>query len=259
MYVLSTSTHAALWFPTFIVALVLATAAVEVSKAVALNTDIKDDGFTQTSKETETGKLDGKEEYEYSEINVDVGKKQKVSDEYKETEVAHVYALPVYDLDEGNDTDFDNHVFKRHTTLRGHLHYYIKYARNLPDTDGWWNIPDPYVKVVAVKPFGAQYTKTTHYIQGTQNPTWNSRLDMRNGGCEWTHFKIQIWDDDNFYDDAMSPEQTFDITSGRHSNVRYCTSNFCNGYMYFDYTLTPDGNGCSPNLCKCFTCMTAEL
>ena len=226
-------------------ALVFATAAVEVSKAVALNTDIKDDGFIQTSKETETGKLDGKEE---SEISVDAGKEQEVSDENKETEVAHVDG--VSDLDEGNDTDFDNRVFKRHTTVRGHLHYYIKYARNLPDTDGWWNNPDPYVKVVAVKPSGAQYTKTTHYIQGTRNPTWNSRLDMRDGGCEWTHFKVRIWDDDVGSDDTMSTEQTFDVTSGFHSNVRHCTSNSCNGYMYFDYTLTPDGNDCSPNPCQ---------
>ena len=240
--ILSTSTHAALWFPAFIVALVFATAAVEVSKAVALNTDIKDDGFTQTSKETETGKLDGKEE---SKINVDVGKEQEVSDE---TEVAHVDG--VSDLDEGYDTDFDNRVFKRHTTVRGHLYFDIKYARNLPDPDGWWGRPDPYVKVVAVKPSGTQYTKTTRYKKNTYNPTWNSRLDMRNGGCEWTHFKVRIWDHDVGRDDAISTEQTFDVTSGFHSDVKHCTSNSCNGYMYFDYRLTPDGNECSSNPCQ---------
>ena len=70
-----------------------------------------------------------------------------------------------------------SHISKRHTPRNGHFKVYVKYARNLPDTDGWWNRPDPYVRITAIKSSGARYTKTTHYIQGTQNPDWNTWLD----------------------------------------------------------------------------------
>ena len=95
-------------------------------------------------------------------------------------------------------------ISKRQMSQNGHFKVYVKYARNLPDTDGWWNRPDPYVRITAIKSSGARYTKTTHYIQGTQNPDWNTWLDWQDHGCNsWTHFEVEVMDDDVGSDDLM--------------------------------------------------------
>ena len=241
LYILSTSTYPALWFPAFIVALVFATAAVEVSKAVALNTDIKDDGFTQTSKETETGKLDGKEGYEYPEINVDVGKEQEVSDE---TEVAHVDGVSY--LDEGNDTDFDNRVFKRRTVVWGQgvlgvLDVHVRYGHGLRDSDRFpFGDSDPYVEVIAYDNYGNAVRMTTSTDRNDDSPYWNQNLNF--GRRAWNRFTVQVWDRDIGYDDALSNRQTRYLSSTTPhcsnnptdcSNIRH---NAHSGYAMFDYT-----------------------
>ena len=64
------------------------------------------------------------------------------------------------------------------TPVRGHLKVKILYARNLPVTDLMLNDPDPYVKVLAVKSDGNEYSKKTSIKQGTRNPTWNTWLNL---------------------------------------------------------------------------------
>ena len=135
------------------------------------------------------------------------------------------------------------------TLVRGHLKVKIRYARNLPDTDPIWNDPDPYVNVSVIKPDGNEYSKKTDTKRGTRNPTWNTLLDMRNGGCEWVGFKVQIWDDDISFDDRMSDQIHIYAMSGYHSNIKICASNSCSGYLYIDYDLIPDRKVCSTNPC----------
>ena len=139
--------------------------------------------------------------------------------------------------------------YKILTTVCGHLKVKIRYARNLPDTDPIWNDPDPYVKVSAIKPDGNEYTKKTDTKHGTRNPTWNTWLDMQNGGCEWVGFKVQIWDEDIEYDDRLSDQIDINIMSGYHSNIKICASNSCSGYLYIDYDLIPDTKVCNTNPC----------
>ncbi len=71
------------------------------------------------------------------------------------------------------------------------LQVYIRYARNLRDTDPWLNNPDPYVKVQARQASGYVVTQSTRYIGGTTSPTWNQWLNF---GCQkWRNFEMQIW------------------------------------------------------------------
>ena len=58
---------------------------------------------------------------------------------------------------------------------RAALSVKVRYARNLQDTDPVWNSPDPYVIVDATSSEGS-HSKQTCYIDGTENPTWNSDL-----------------------------------------------------------------------------------
>ena len=142
-----------------------------------------------------------------------------------------------------------NLVMKRHTPRRGRLMMDVRYARNLPDTDPIWNLPDPYVRVIAVTPNGARHTKRTRVIKGTCNPDWNTHFNWVHQGCEWTHFLIRVFDDDLIGEDAMFHERSFDIEPGRHTGLKHCVQNSCNGYLKFDYNFIPDGNECSSNPC----------
>ena len=143
-----------------------------------------------------------------------------------------------------------SHVDKRHTPRRGQFRVYVKYARNLPDTDGWFNRPDPYVKITAVKENGQRYSKVTHKISGNQNPNWYTWLDWQNNGCEWTHFDVEVWDEDAGRDDLMFPRGTFDIEPGTHTDQKHCVQNSCSGYLQFNYYLLPDTNSCAVNPCR---------
>ena len=102
-----------------------------------------------------------------------------------------------------------------HNSQRGHFSFYVGAGYNLPDTDGWLNDPDPYVKVTAVLANGVRQTKYTCTIGGDRNPGWYQWLDWGNLGCDWSHFEIEVWDEDggifNGDDDLMFRKGTFII------------------------------------------------
>ena len=79
---------------------------------------------------------------------------------------------------------------------RGHFMFFVGAGYNLPDTDGWLNDPDPYVKVKAVLANSVRHTKYTRTIGGDRNPGWYQWLDWGNLGCDWSHFEIEVWDKD---------------------------------------------------------------
>ena len=134
------------------------------------------------------------------------------------------------------------------TPTAGSLRVKVKYARNLRDTDGWWNLPDPYVQIGARKPDGSVVTRNTRDIRGTTNPTWNEWVDM--GGCSFVGFTVQIFDQDGWLDDKMSNLEFKEVYAGYHSSIKHCTSSSCSAYLYLDYEFTRDGNECSPNPCR---------
>ena len=130
----------------------------------------------------------------------------------------------------------------------GILKIYVRYALNLPDTDGWLNKPDPYVKITAVDHNGVHVIRTSSTKQGTQSPSWNEWLTL--GGREWQFFRIRVWDNDFFFDDEVTMSETVPITAGYHSFKQHCIDSSCNGYLRYDYDLILDGDECSPNPCQ---------
>ncbi|XP_064388206.1 slit homolog 1 protein-like [Halichondria panicea] len=129
------------------------------------------------------------------------------------------------------------------------LQVYIRYARNLRDTDPWLNDPDPYVKIQARRASGYVVTQSTRYIGGTTSPTWNQWLNF---GCQkWRNFEMQIWDEDNFLtfgDDEMSNKELALMSPGNHYSQRHNAHG--NGYLFYDYKLIRDINDCIPNCCQ---------
>ena len=125
------------------------------------------------------------------------------------------------------------------------LRVYVRYARNLRDTDPIFNLPDPYVRIRAVRSGSSTVTRTTRSISGTTRPTWNQWIDF---GCQrWNSMLLQIWDRDTNRDDAMSNVERKLLATGSHSYIRHAAHG--SGYMYYDYRLTVDRNNCSPNPC----------
>ena len=124
------------------------------------------------------------------------------------------------------------------TGTYGRLRIKVRCAVNLPDTDPWLNAPDPYVRITAIHT--STVTRHTSVKSGTQNPTWNELIDL--GVYQWKYFRVQMWDDDNFFDDAMSVSETFALTAtGSRKNVKHCTNPSCSGYLWLDYYLCPNG------------------
>ena len=111
----------------------------------------------------------------------------------------------------------------------------VRYGRNLKDTDGWWNLSDPYVEIIAVDYLGSNHRKTTNVIGGTLNPTWNKTL--RFSLTHWQFFRIKVWDSDNGRDDAMSMSETVIVSSGHHNSQKHCHDTSCVGYIMYDYSL----------------------
>ena len=82
------------------------------------------------------------------------------------------------------------------------LRVYARYARNLRDTDPIFNLPDPYVRIRAVRSDSGIVTRTSRYISGTTRPTWNQWIDF---GCQrWHSMFVQVLDHDINRDD-ISP------------------------------------------------------
>ena len=110
------------------------------------------------------------------------------------------------------------------------LRFYIRYGRNLPDRDGWWNDSDPYVEVIAYNSEGTSVRRITSYKSGDQSPDWNQNLTF--GFDAWKRFKIRVWDSDWNADDPLSNQQTVTISHGGHVQV---THNCHSGYIKYDY------------------------
>ncbi|CAI8053110.1 Zinc metalloproteinase nas-4 [Geodia barretti] len=128
----------------------------------------------------------------------------------------------------------------------GTLRVKVRSAKNLPDTDGRSNLPDPYVKIEARKPDDTTVPMKTNSIKGTVNPTWDDWLDM--GGCSFVAFSVQVWDKDLSNDDKMSELEFIAVFAGYHS-VKHCVTSSCDSYLLLDYELNEDETECSPNPC----------
>ena len=83
----------------------------------------------------------------------------------------------------------------------GRLRVYARYARNLPNEDGWWNNSDPYMEFIAVDQNGNLVRLRTASRGGTQNPNWNQALNFGTGS--WRYLKVRVYDQDSGSDDAL--------------------------------------------------------
>ena len=133
-------------------------------------------------------------------------------------------------------------------TVRGVLKVFVRYARNLKDTDGAFNDPDPYVQITAEDVTNTIVQRNTRTKGGTENPTWNEEVDM--GGRDWKPtFKIQIRDNDgglNFGDDPMSNPETVAIQIGTQKNLKHYGFK---GFLIYDFEFKLDGDECISKPC----------
>ena len=65
-----------------------------------------------------------------------------------------------------------------------------------------------------------QLCQRTREISGTTNPTWNQWVNM--GGCSFTGFTVQIFNNDLFGSDKMSDLELVEISAGYHSSIILC-------------------------------------
>ena len=126
--------------------------------------------------------------------------------------------------------------------IHGTLRVKVRFAINLPDTDGRSNLPDPYVQIEVKKPDGTAVPMKTSSIPGTVDPTWDDWLDM--GGCSFVGFSVQVWDEDLSNDDEMSELEFIAVFA-----VKHCVTSSCDSYLLLDSELTEDETECSPNPC----------
>ena len=121
--------------------------------------------------------------------------------------------------------------------IRGFLSIQVKHGYSLPDTDGLWNEPDPYVVLTAVDFTGQQHIQQTSYRLDTRNPVWNELLLY--GENDWQFFRISVWDEDYVFDDQLSMSETIPINSGWHRDLKHCQNTNCSGYVMLDYNFDP--------------------
>ncbi len=123
------------------------------------------------------------------------------------------------------------------------------YIRNIPDTDGWRTLHNPYVKVTGYDSTGDKVVKTTSTKSVTTNPKCEEWQNL--GERDWEFFRIQIWDYDGkgSSDEAVSVSQTIIPKGGYHKTQEHCVDTACKGYLLFDYNFIMDGSKCVPNPC----------
>lgn len=112
---------------------------------------------------------------------------------------------------------------KRETSHKGILKVKMVKAKNLPDSDGWYNEPDPYACVVAVNRLNTRYKRCTRVISGTQHPVWNQELDFGESCSGWKYYTITIYDEDPGRHDTMLQVPRIWLSSGKRW-VSYCNS-----------------------------------
>ena len=131
---------------------------------------------------------------------------------------------------------------------RGLLMLYIRNGVNLEDTDGFFGDPDPYVKVRAIDSNGQEVIRTTSHKQGTENPTWNTKMFFSDR--HWQYFRISVWDSDFLSsDEAMGMSVTVPLLNQPNAATRqrYCTNTACNRYIWYDYKLLSVITECTYN------------
>ena len=116
--------------------------------------------------------------------------------------------------------------------LSGTLAIYAQYGKNLPDTDGLWNLSDPYLEITAVDRNGNSETKTTRNIGGNLNPVWDEWVVFDNN--TWTQFSVRVYDSDLNADDALSNTFTWHLVS--HGVYADRQLNCYSGYVIFDFS-----------------------
>ena len=122
------------------------------------------------------------------------------------------------------------------TGVYGRLTVRVKYGRGLKDLDGFWDLSDPYVIITAVDGSGTKHVRQTSTESDTLKPRWYENLEFPER--EWQFFRIRVWDEDWIWDDQMSMSETVVISTGSHSNQKHCHDTLCNGYVYYDYSIS---------------------
>ena len=144
---------------------------------------------------------------------------------------------------QGNESGLNISVFSQSSPSYrlGYLTVTMKYASGLRDTDGWFNLPDPYAVVYAhYSDCGVSRSirDETHYVQGTTYPSWYKV--MKFGWGKWKYFNFRIWDKDTTWDDRMTGLHTVYISPGVHCNQVYYSS----GRVVYDYYFQTSSEVC---------------
>jgi len=119
--------------------------------------------------------------------------------------------------------------------VRGFLSVYIRQGKDLRQTDGWLDRPDPYVFVTAVDSQGRLHSHSTSTIQNTQNPLWNELLLL--GVGDWQFFRLTAWDEDRRGKDRLTQTKTIPVTPGYHQNLKVCQNVECRNFIKVDYIM----------------------
>ena len=113
----------------------------------------------------------------------------------------------------------------------GNLRFKARYARDLRDSDGWWNGSDSYMEIIAIDASGNSVRKRTQYLNNDHDPDWNEWLNFGNG--QWKKFKVRVYDEDYNADDALSSQYTRTVSWGSHTGERFDC--YDGGHAVYDY------------------------
>lgn len=99
-------------------------------------------------------------------------------------------------------------------TASADLVFYVAYASGLPDTDGLWNLPDPYVRLSVMDALGQWTTKQTSTRLGTTSPSWYQWMSFEDYASRgFVRASVRVWDDDGIWsaDDPLTPAETLSL------------------------------------------------
>ena len=124
--------------------------------------------------------------------------------------------------------------------LTGILSIQARNAVGLPDRDGWINLSDPYMQVVAIDVNGHRETRKTRHITGTLNPVWNERIRF-SGRRAWSRIEVTVYDHDLFNDDRLTRTAIHTGIMNLRSpfSTSTCSIHGCGGRAYYIIYFTP--------------------